>query len=72
MISLPLRYEADFLDGASKDTKDTFKIDQANVPFRLNDEWAICSMSALRRSRAGLGRALVLCRNPPHQGLAAR
>ena len=28
-ITLPLRYEADFLDGAYKATKDTFEIDQA-------------------------------------------
>lgn len=35
-ITLPLRYEADFLDGPYKDTKDTFEIDQAVVPFRLS------------------------------------
>ena len=34
-ITLPLRYEADFLDGAYKATKDTFSIDQAVVPFTL-------------------------------------
>jgi len=39
-ITLPLRYEADFLDGACKATKDTFEIDQAVVPFRLNEDWA--------------------------------
>jgi hypothetical protein len=32
-ITLPLRYEADFLDGAYYATKDTFEIDQAVVPF---------------------------------------
>ncbi|MBV8287845.1 MAG: hypothetical protein JOZ35_13085, partial [Hyphomicrobiales bacterium] len=36
-ITLPLRYEADFLDGAYKATKDTFELDQAVVPFRLTD-----------------------------------
>jgi hypothetical protein len=40
-ITLPLRYEADFLDGAYKATKDTFEIDQAVVRFRLNDDWAL-------------------------------
>jgi hypothetical protein len=39
-ITVPLRYEADFLDGAYKATKDTFEIDQAVVPFRLNEDWA--------------------------------
>jgi hypothetical protein len=30
-ITVPLRYEADFLDGAYYATKDTFEIDQAVV-----------------------------------------
>src|SRR5271167_4838255 len=38
-ITLPLRYEADFLDGATKATKDVFEIDQAVVPFQLNNDW---------------------------------
>jgi hypothetical protein len=29
--TLPLRYEADFLDGPNKATKDTFSIDQATL-----------------------------------------
>ena len=37
-ITLPLGYEADFLDGAYKATKDTFSIDQAVVPFTLNHD----------------------------------
>ena len=41
LITLPLRYEAEFLDGATKSTKDTFEIDQAVVPFRLNDDWSV-------------------------------
>jgi hypothetical protein len=32
-ITLPLRYEADFLDGPYKATKETFEIDQAVVHF---------------------------------------
>jgi hypothetical protein len=46
-ITLPLRYEADFLDGADKATKDTFEIDQAVVPFRLTDDWALITRSKL-------------------------
>ena len=46
-ITLPLRYEADFLDGAYKATKDTFEIDQAVVPFRLNDDWALITRTKL-------------------------
>src|SRR5262244_3622684 len=53
-ITLPLRYEADFLDGPYKATKDTFSIDQAVVPFRLNEDWALirapnCRQSCSRR-----------------------
>ena len=36
-ITLPLRYEADFLDGPYKATKDIFSINQALVPFLLDD-----------------------------------
>ena len=35
LMTLPLRYQADFLDGADKLTKSTFELDQAVVPFRL-------------------------------------
>jgi hypothetical protein len=38
--TLPLRYEADFHDGADKLTKSTIELDQAVVPFRLNDDWS--------------------------------
>jgi hypothetical protein len=41
MITLPLRYEADFHDGPYNATKDTFDLDQAVLPFRLNDDWAL-------------------------------
>ena len=46
-ITLPLRYEADFLDGPYKKTKDTFSIDQAVVPFRLNEDWALITRTKL-------------------------
>lgn len=46
-ITLPLRYEADFLDGAYNATKDTFEIDQAVVPFRLSDDWALITRTKL-------------------------
>jgi hypothetical protein len=46
-ITLPLRYEPDFLDGPYKATKDTFSIDQAVVPFRLNEDWALITRTKL-------------------------
>ncbi len=46
-ITLPLRYEGDFQDGAYDATKDTFEIDQAVVPFRLNDDWALITRTKL-------------------------
>ena len=39
-ITLRLRYEADFLDSPCKATKNIFSINQAVVPFRLDEEWA--------------------------------
>jgi hypothetical protein len=36
-ITLPLHYQADFLDGPYKATKDIFSINQALVPFLLDD-----------------------------------
>jgi hypothetical protein len=41
LITLPLRYEADFFDGPYNATKHTFDLDQAVIPFRLNDNWAL-------------------------------
>jgi hypothetical protein len=46
-ITLPLRYEADFLDGAYYATKDTFEIDQALLPFQLNEDWALITRTKL-------------------------
>jgi hypothetical protein len=39
-ITLPLRYEADFLDDPTGATKEMFSIKWAVVPFSLNDDWA--------------------------------
>ena len=46
-ITLPLRYEANFEDGPYHATKDTFEVDQAVVPFRLNDDWALITRTKL-------------------------
>ncbi|MGE5201054.1 MAG: transporter [Acidobacteriota bacterium] len=46
-ITLPLRYEAEFNDGAYKATKDTFEIDNAIVPFRLSEDWALITRTKL-------------------------
>src|SRR5277367_4489278 len=46
-ITIPLRYEADFNDGAYDATKDTFELDQAVVPFKLTDDWAIVTRTKL-------------------------
>ena len=46
-ITLPLRYEADFEDGPYHATKSTFELDQAVVPLRLNDDWALITRTKL-------------------------
>jgi len=46
-ITLPLRYEAEFNDGAYKATKDTFEIDQGVLPFRLTEDWALITRTKL-------------------------
>jgi hypothetical protein len=46
-ITLPLRYQADFLDGPYHATKDTFSINQAVIPFRLNEDWALITRTKL-------------------------
>jgi hypothetical protein len=61
--TLPLRYEADFLDGADKLTKSTIELDQAVVPFRLNDDWALITRikrSSIRRGLTMAGAVLPL------------
>jgi hypothetical protein len=47
MITLPLRYQADFLDGPYHATKDTFELDQAILPFRLNDDWTLITRTKI-------------------------
>ena len=46
-ITLPLRYQADLLDGADQLTKSTFEVDQAIVPFRLDDDWSLITRTKL-------------------------
>ena len=46
-ITLPLRYQADFLDGANQLTKSTLEVDQAVVPFQLNDDWSLITRTKL-------------------------
>jgi len=46
-ITVPLRYEADFLDGPYNKTKDTFSIDHAVLPFHLTDDWALITRTKL-------------------------
>jgi hypothetical protein len=41
------RYEAELQNGTNKATKDTVEIDQAVVPFRLNDDWALITRTKL-------------------------
>jgi hypothetical protein len=46
-ITLPLLFQADFFDGADHLTKSTFEVDQAIVPFRLNDDWSLITRTKL-------------------------
>jgi len=46
-ITGPLRYEADFLDGPYDATKETFSLNQAVVPIRLNEDWALITRTKL-------------------------
>jgi hypothetical protein len=46
-VTLPLRYQADFDDGLDQTTKSTLEIDQAVLPFRLNDDWALITRTKL-------------------------
>jgi hypothetical protein len=46
-ITLPIRYEAEFPDGADEATKHTLEIDNAVVPFRLNEDWALITRTKL-------------------------
>jgi hypothetical protein len=46
-ITVPLRYEPEFDDGPYKLTKETFELDQAVAPFKLNDDWALITRTKL-------------------------
>ena len=46
-LTIPLRYEGDFDDGPYGATKSTFSLDQAVVPFLLNDDWALITRTKL-------------------------
>jgi hypothetical protein len=54
-ITLPLRYQADFLDGAAQLTRSTFEVDQVIVPFRLDDDWSRDTTGRQPRSMAITG-----------------
>jgi hypothetical protein len=45
--TLPLRYEAEFNDGAYNATKQTFELDQAVLSFSLTDDWALITRTKL-------------------------
>jgi hypothetical protein len=47
MITIPSRYAADCNDGPYYATKDTFELDQAVVPVRLNDDWSLITRTKL-------------------------
>jgi hypothetical protein len=46
-IVLPLRYEADFAYGPTESTKDNIEINNAIVPFNLNEDWALITRTKL-------------------------
>jgi hypothetical protein len=46
-ITLPLRYQADFEDGAYRATKESFILNYAIVPFALNDDWAVITRTKM-------------------------
>lgn len=46
-ITLPVRYEAQFNEGAGRSTKHIVELNQAVVPFRLNEEWALITRTKL-------------------------
>lgn len=47
LITLPLRYQADFDEGPYDAVKSTFELDQAVLPFRLNDDWDLITRTKL-------------------------
>jgi hypothetical protein len=47
LYTLPLRYEGDLDYGKYQFTKSTLELDQAVVPFQLNDDWALITRTKL-------------------------
>ena len=47
IITVPLRYQADFLDGPYRATKSTFELDQALLPIRLNRDWTLVTRTKM-------------------------
>ena len=47
-MTLPLRYEGEFNDGPYRATDSTYEIDQAVLPFVLNDNWALITRTKLQ------------------------
>src|SRR5271170_604581 len=47
VTTLPLRYEPEFNDTADGTTKATYLIDEAVLPFRLNDDWALITRTKI-------------------------
>jgi hypothetical protein len=47
VTTLPLRYEPEFNDTADNETKASYLIDQAVLPFKLNDNWVLITRTKL-------------------------
>jgi hypothetical protein len=47
LYTLPLRYEGDLDYGKYDETKSTFELDQAVIPFQLDDDWALITRTKL-------------------------
>jgi hypothetical protein len=46
-ITLPLRYQANFDEGPYQATRDALLLNQAVLPFALNDDWALITRTRL-------------------------
>jgi hypothetical protein len=46
-VTLPFRYEADFNDGPYQAAKSTYELDQAVLPFMMNDDWALITRTKM-------------------------
>ena len=47
VMTIPLRYQADFKEGAYDATKQSFELSQAVVPFALGDDWSLITRTKL-------------------------